>query len=83
MYIHSFLTSALVGCEWSLSRPHSFIPGKEPPVSTEYEARRATEPVWTIWGSENSLPYCGSNSDPSGVQFVAIRYTNCATVVVE
>jgi hypothetical protein len=30
--IHIFLTSALVGGEWSASRPGSFIPGKDPPV---------------------------------------------------
>jgi hypothetical protein len=29
------------------------------------EAGWATEPVWTIWISENSTPYQDSNSDPS------------------
>jgi hypothetical protein len=29
--IHIFLTSALVGGEWSASRPGRFTPGKEPP----------------------------------------------------
>jgi len=29
--LHSFLTSALDGGEWSTSRPSRFIPGKEPP----------------------------------------------------
>jgi hypothetical protein len=28
---HVFLTSALVGGEWSASRPHCFTPGKSPP----------------------------------------------------
>jgi hypothetical protein len=32
VYIHVFLTSALVGGEWSASRPGRFNPGKEPPV---------------------------------------------------
>jgi hypothetical protein len=32
--IHIFLTSALVGGEWSASRTGRFIPGKEPPVRT-------------------------------------------------
>jgi hypothetical protein len=32
VYIHIFLTSALVGGEWSASRPCRFIPEKEPPV---------------------------------------------------
>jgi hypothetical protein len=30
--IHVFLTSALVGREWSASRPGRFIPGEEPQV---------------------------------------------------
>jgi hypothetical protein len=30
--IHIFLTSAIVGGEWSASRPFRFTPGKEPPV---------------------------------------------------
>jgi hypothetical protein len=29
VYIHIFLTSALVGGEWSASRPCRFTPGKE------------------------------------------------------
>jgi hypothetical protein len=32
VYIHIFLTSALVGGEWSATRPCRFTPGKEPPV---------------------------------------------------
>jgi hypothetical protein len=32
VWIHVFLTSALVGGEWSASRPGRFTPGKEPPV---------------------------------------------------
>jgi hypothetical protein len=31
VYIHVFLTSELVGGEWSGSRPGHFTPGKEPP----------------------------------------------------
>jgi hypothetical protein len=31
VYINVFLTSALVGGEWSASRPDRFTPGKEPP----------------------------------------------------
>jgi hypothetical protein len=34
------------------------------------------EPVWTR--SENVYPYRDSNSDPSVVQHVASRYTDCA-----
>jgi hypothetical protein len=31
VYIHIFLTSALVGGEWSASRPGRFIPGERAP----------------------------------------------------
>jgi hypothetical protein len=31
VYIHIFLTSALVGGEWSASRPDRFIPGERAP----------------------------------------------------
>jgi hypothetical protein len=34
---HIFLTSALVGDEWSVSCPGDFIPGKEPPVPIGWE----------------------------------------------
>jgi hypothetical protein len=33
-YIHSFLTSALTGGEWSASRPGRFNSEKKPPVPT-------------------------------------------------
>jgi hypothetical protein len=29
VYIHIFLTSALGGCEWSISRPGRFTPGTQ------------------------------------------------------
>jgi hypothetical protein len=32
VYAHVFLTSALVGGEWSTSCPGRYTPGKEPPV---------------------------------------------------
>jgi hypothetical protein len=32
VYIHIFLTSELIGGEWSASRPGRFIPVKELPV---------------------------------------------------
>jgi hypothetical protein len=68
--IRVFLVLALVGCEWSDSRPYRFTPGRDwvgPRIS-----------VWTIWRN-NSLPVSGS--DPSFVQTVARRYTDCAIPV--
>jgi hypothetical protein len=35
-----------------------------------------------IWRSENSWPYQDSNSDPSVVEPVASRYTDCATATL-
>jgi hypothetical protein len=32
VYIHTFLTSVLVGGEWSASRPGCFTPGERAPV---------------------------------------------------
>jgi hypothetical protein len=50
----------------------------ESPVPIGKGAWWAPEPVWTTWGRTNSWPYQDSNSDPSVVQPVANRYTNCA-----
>jgi hypothetical protein len=33
VYIHMFLISALVGGEWSISRPGRFTPGERAPVT--------------------------------------------------
>jgi hypothetical protein len=77
VYIHIFLTSALLRGEWS---PAALSPGKEPPVSIGYEAVWAPEPVWTTQRRENSWPYRDSNSDPLVVQPVARRCTDYATL---
>jgi hypothetical protein len=52
--------------------------GKEPPVPIGQGAGWTPEPVWTTLRRENSWPYWDSNSDPSVVQPVANRYTDCA-----
>jgi hypothetical protein len=78
VYIHRFLTSELVGGEWSASRPCRFTPGKEDPVPMLEEFGWTPEPVWAIWRSENFLPYRDSNSPPLVVQPVASRYTDWA-----
>jgi hypothetical protein len=76
--IHIFLTSALLGGEWSASRPGRFIPGKELPVPIVQEVGWTPGPVWTTWRSNNSWPYRDSNLNLSVVQPVASRYTDCA-----
>jgi hypothetical protein len=72
-----FLNSALVGGEWSASRPGRFTPGESAPgthsiggwVNPKSRSGRC---------GENSWPHRDSNSDPSVVQPVANRYTDCA-----
>jgi hypothetical protein len=63
-----FLTSTLVGGEWSASRLGRFIPGDTHCIESWVDP----ELVWTSWRRENSWPYRDSNSDPSDVQPVAI-----------
>jgi hypothetical protein len=75
---HIFLTSALVGGEWSASRPDRFTPGERAPSTHWTGGWVGTEPVWTTWRRENSLPYQGLNSDPLVVQPIASHYTNYA-----
>jgi hypothetical protein len=49
--IHTFLTSALDGGEWSDSLLGHFTPGKQPPVPI---ALLQSWLVWTLWRRENS-----------------------------
>jgi hypothetical protein len=51
-------------------------PEKEPQVPIGQEDGWNSEPVWTIWRSENSWPHRDSNSDSSVVQPVTSRYTD-------
>jgi hypothetical protein len=74
--IHIFLTSALVGGEWSASRPCRFTPGKSPRYpfyrrlgGPQSRSRRYGEvKMFTLPGLELPLPLV--------VQPVASRYTD-------
>jgi hypothetical protein len=75
VYIHIFLTSALVGGEWSASRPCRFTPGKENFIGGWVDPRTGLDDMekwkfFTIPGLELSLPLV--------VQSVASRYTDWA-----
>jgi hypothetical protein len=72
--IHIFLTSALVGGEWSASRPGGFTHGERDRgthwIGGWVDPRTGLDDV----EKRKFLPYRDSNSDPSVVQPVASRY---------
>jgi len=45
-WLHSFLFSALYGCEWSPSRPDRLTPGTEHPVPTGWFSDTSAAPAW-------------------------------------
>jgi hypothetical protein len=76
VYIHVFLTSALVTGEWSASQPGCFTPlGKSPRCPLD---RRLGGPQSQSGkrGEEKILDSTGTNSDLLVVQPVASRYTD-------
>jgi hypothetical protein len=71
VHIHDFLTSALVGSEWSASRLCRFTLGQRAP---------GTHWIGGWVGTKAGYgPYRDSNSELSAVQAVASRYTDWAT----
>jgi hypothetical protein len=74
---HVFLTGALVGGEWSTSRPGRFIPKEIAPGNHWIRGCEGPEPVWTMWRGENSWPQRDLNSDSSVVKPLASRYADC------
>jgi hypothetical protein len=68
---HIFLTSALAGGEWSASRPGRFTHGE---IALD---RTLGGPLDDV-EKRKFLIYRDWNSDPSVVQPVASRYTECA-----
>jgi hypothetical protein len=76
--IDIFLTSALVGGEWSASRPCHFTPGERVPDTRWLGGWVGPESVWMTSRKENSWPYRDSNSKPSVVQPASSRYTDYA-----
>jgi hypothetical protein len=77
--IHIFLTSALVGGEWSDSRLGRFNAEKDAPVTRWIE--RWVDPrtgLDDVEKEKKSCPYWDSNSDPSVFEPVTSRYTDCA-----
>jgi hypothetical protein len=71
-WIHIFLTSALAGGEWSASRPCRFTPGRKIP---RYPLDR-TAGLDDV-EKKKFLTTPGLEPDPSVVQPVGSRYTDC------
>ena len=57
VWLHSFLTSALDGDEWSTSRRGRFTPGEIALVTIEWKAGWATMPVWTFCRTAKSVSF--------------------------
>jgi hypothetical protein len=76
-----FLTSALVGGLWSASRPGPFTLGER--TSGTHFIGGWVDPRTGLDDVERReiLLYRASNSNPSAVQLVASRYTDCAIPV--
>jgi hypothetical protein len=74
--IHIFLTSALVGGEWSASRPGRFTPEERAPSTHQIGGWVGPRAGLEYMESKKFLVLPDSNSDPSVVQPVANRYTN-------
>jgi hypothetical protein len=56
----------------------ALLAGKEAPVTIGKEVGWAEVPIWKAWRREKPCFYRDSNCDPSAVQFVASRYTDCS-----
>jgi hypothetical protein len=80
--MHMFLTWG-TSWRWVVSfTPRSLHPQKkEPPVHIGQEVGWAPESVWTTWKERNFAPTGIRDSDPSAVQPLASRYTNCETLI--
>jgi hypothetical protein len=78
VWIHIFLTSALVGGEWSTSHPGRFTPEERAPgthwIGCWVDLRAGLDDL----EKRKFLTLRDSNSDPSVVQPVASRYTDYA-----
>jgi hypothetical protein len=74
-----FLISPLIEGDWSASHPGRFTPGEK--ASGTHFIGGWVGPRTGLYDVENekSRPYRDSNSDPSVVQPVASRYTNCVS----
>jgi hypothetical protein len=80
VYIHIFMTSALVGGEWSASRPCRFTPEERAPgthwIGGWVDSRAGLDDM----EKRQFLILPGLNCNPSVVHPVASRYIDLATL---
>jgi hypothetical protein len=76
VYIHVFLTSALVAGEWSTSRRTPFAPGGRTPYTHWIGCWMGPRTDLDDVKKKKLCPYRDMNSDPSVFQSVASRYTD-------
>jgi hypothetical protein len=75
---HIFLTSALAGGDWSVSRPCRFTSGERDPCAHWIGGLVDPRPGLDDMEKGDSYPHRDSSSYPSVVQPVASRYTDYA-----
>jgi hypothetical protein len=80
---HIFLTSALVGGEWSASRSGRFTPGERVPGTPQIGGLVGPRTDLDNVERRKSCPYQDSNSDLSAVQPTASRYTDCTIAALQ
>jgi hypothetical protein len=68
----------LLEVSFHLQAAAALLPAEVPSVTIGYEVGCASQPDWTIWRTEDRVPYWVSNSDPYVTQPVASRCTDCA-----
>jgi hypothetical protein len=76
--IQIFLTSALVGGEFSVTSPGGFTSWERSPGTLRVGGWVDTRAVRTTWRRENSCPHRDWNSDPLVVQPIASRCNDFA-----
>jgi hypothetical protein len=79
VWLHTFLTSALDGGDWSASRPGRYMPVEALPVRVVYEGGWASGPVWTRGRRERkSLPCSYAEWNPGRPTHIVSLYIDWA-----
>jgi hypothetical protein len=82
VYIHVYLTSALVGSEWSASCPGRFTPRGKSPRYPLGRRLYGPQPVWTTWRRPRTPTAWSSSPEPVAVAIPVRYYIYIYTTVV-